>query len=103
MDPICLLKVSLNREEFYAGDQIIVNLQFTSRLTQTVRILAIQLAGFCTINRELVDESKMEPLRKMPSYLLNSSLGGGRITATATPKHSITIRIGFSLEHFCRT
>lgn len=97
MDPNCLLKISLNREEFYAGDQIIGNLQFISRLPQSVRILAIQLAGFCAINRDLVDESKMEALRKVPSYLLDSSLGGGRITHTAAAKHSITMRIRFSL------
>jgi hypothetical protein len=92
MEPSGVLKVSLNREEFYAGDQIVANLQFTSRLTQRVRILAVQLAGFCTVSRDLVDEAKLETLRKMPSYLFGSfgALGGGRTTHTAMPKYRTT-------------
>lgn len=98
MEPNGLLKVSLNREEFYAGDHIIAHLQFTCRIPQKIRILAIQLAGFCTVNRNLVDETKIEALRKVPSYLLGSfgALGGGRITHTAMPKHSNNLFGSFS-------
>lgn len=92
MEPTGVLKLSLNQEEFYAGDQIVAHLQFTSRLPQRIRILALQLAGFCTVNRNLVDEAKLEALRKMPSYLFGSfgALGGGRIMHTAMPKYSTT-------------
>jgi hypothetical protein len=81
------LHLELPRNEFYAGETIRALIRLESPKLIHIRILSAQLAGFLSVNSDVIDEERLRELKNVPNYVTPNKQvrGAGSLTANGTP------------------